>query len=166
MNKPIYSLVTFALFTTVAAGVAHAGVVRPGDQLKIKLVAAFNAVTAHSGDGFPVTLPDGLQVDPSGPAEIARGTSGTATFRLLEKSPTAIKYEIQSFLFTARTDRVEIRTGFSATDPTAGTLAIQKASIAKKLLLPPLFGFLIWKDTAILPAGKEISIEVAEEKRW
>ena len=166
MNKSLHVLVGTMLSIVVAAAVARAEVVRPGDQLKIRLDGAFNAMSAHSGDGFAVTLPEGLQADPKGKPEIPPGTTGTATFRLIEKSPTAVKYEISSLLLTVKSKRIEIKTALPVGDATAGTLTVQKANPVMKLLLPPLVGFLIWKDRAVLPAGKEINVEVAEQKKW
>jgi hypothetical protein len=166
VNKSLHVFVGTMLSIVIVAAVARAEVVRPGDQLKLRLDRALNALSAHSGDGFAVTLPEGLQVDPTGKPEIPPGTTGTATFRLIEKSPTAVKYEISSLLLTVKSKRVEIKTTVPAGDATAGTLAVQKASPVLKLLVPPLVGFLIWKDSAVLPVGKEINIEVAEQKKW
>ena len=166
MSKSLHVLVGAVLAIAVNAAAGHAEVVRQGDQLKIRLDTAFKAISAHSGDGFSVTVPEGLKTDPRGAPEIPPGTTGTATFRLLEATPTAIKYDVSSFLFTAKSGRVEIKTTLAAGEATAGMLTVQKANPIKKLLLPPFLGFLIWKDTAILPAGKELNIEVAEQKRW
>ena len=166
MSKSLHVLVGAVLAIAVNAAAGHAEVVRQGDQLKIRVEAAFDAISAHSGDGFRVTLPEGLQADPHGAPEIPPGTTGTATFRLLEKTPTAIKYDVSSLLLTVKSKRVEIKTALAAGDATAGTITVQVASPIKKLLLPPLVGFLIWKDAAVLQAGREIVVEVAEQKRW
>jgi hypothetical protein len=166
VNKSLHVLVGTMLSIVMVAAVVRAEVVRPGDQLKIRFDRALNAMSAHSGDGFAVTLPEGLQADPKGKPEIPPGTTGTATFRLIEKSPTAVKYEISSLLLTVKSKRIEIKTTVPTGDATAGTLAVQKASPVLKALVPPLIGFLIWKDSAVLPAGKEINVEVAEQKKW
>ena len=166
MNKSLHVLVGTMLSIVIGAAVARAEVVRPGDQLKIRLDGAFNAMSAHSGDGFAVTLPEGLQADPKGKPEIPPGTTGTATFRLLGKTPTEIKFDISNLLLTLKSRRIEIKTALPATNAAAGTLTVQKANPMMKAFLPPIVGFLIWKDRAVLPAGKEINIEVAEQKKW
>jgi hypothetical protein len=167
VNKSLHVLVGVVLSIVMGAAAARAELVRPGDQLKIRLVRAFNAMSAHSGDGFAVTLPEGFQADPRGKPEIPAGTTGTATFRLLDGgNPAQVKYEISSLLLELDKKRVEIKTAFPSTDATAGTLTVQKANPMLKLFVPPIIGVLIWKDRAVLPAGKEITIEAAEQKKW
>src|SRR5262245_36890686 len=166
MKRSLPVLILCLLASAAMALAARAQGVRPGDRLKLKVSQAFNAYTAKSGDSLKVTLPDGLQVDPTGKPEIPAGTAGLVSFRLVEKTPTAVKYDISSFRFDANSGHVEIKTALPAGDASLATIPVVKASMVKKILLPPLFGFLIWKDSAVLSNEQELTIEVAEEKRW
>ena len=161
-------IVLGVILVLVAAGanVADAGLVRTGDQFKIRIDRQLDILHARTEDAFPVTVPEGLQVDPHGAPEIPRGTMGAAALRVVERSPAAIKFDVQSITLTVKGRQVVLKTTLAGSEPSVKALPIRRASLWKKLLLPPGFGFLIWKDTGLLPAGREFNVEVTEDKRW
>ena len=141
---------------------AKGHILREGDVIKVRLGGSIGADVA-TGDTIPITVPEAWQRDPKGTPDIPAGTRGVITLKSGEKKPGETHFDVTSMVFYPEGHKVTAATQVSGD---AGVLKVQKAGFIKKLLVPPLLGFLIWHDHGGLDEGSDLSVEIRKRADW
>lgn len=164
MRKTLSLVVAVSLAaSSVLPVVAGAAALREGDSFKVRLGYGISGSNSN-GDTISVTLPEAFQADPKGPPVLAAGVAGFITLKMGEKTGDGAKFDVTQFTFMYKGKHVVVPAHLA--DPAAGIAKSQSASIIKKLLLPPLLGFLIWHDSSTPGEGSDLNIEVTKSARW
>ena len=164
MRKTLSLVVAVSLAaSSVLPVVAGAAALREGDSFKVRLESGISGSNG-SGDTISVTLPEAFQADPKGPPVLAAGVAGNITLKMGEKTPDGAKFDITQFTFVHKGKRVVVPAHLA--DAATGIAKSQGASFFKKLLLPPILGFLIWHGSSTPDEGSDLTIEVTKSARW
>lgn len=164
MRKPLSLVVAVSLAaSSILPAVAGAAALREGDSFKVRLESGISGSNA-TGDTISVTLPDAFQADPKGPPVLAAGLTGFITLKMGEKTPDGAKFDISQFTFVHKGKHVAVPAHLA--DPATGIAKSQGASFIKKLLLPPILGFLIWHGSSSPDGGSDLTIEATKSARW
>jgi hypothetical protein len=154
--------VTFGAMLVLPTVAAAAGM-RDGDAFKVRLDSGISG-SMKSGETVTVTVPEAFQVDPKGQPVLPAGLAGTITVKMGATSDKGTKFDVSEFTFMNKGKAVVIPVHLA--DPAAGMATSHGASFIKKLLLPPLLGFLIWHGSSSPDAGSDLALEVTKSARW
>ncbi len=163
---------TAAAIVTLAAGVicgnpgearAKSHILRQGDVVRVRLNSSVDASLA-AGDTVGVTIPDAWQRDPKGAPEIPAGTRGVLVLQPGEKKDQEVHFDVSQMIFYPEGKRVVA--GARLSPDTPGLIQVKSASFIKKLLVPPLLGFLFWHGHSSMDAGTPLNVEIQKRVDW
>ncbi|HVP38001.1 MAG TPA: hypothetical protein VMS93_02340 [Candidatus Saccharimonadales bacterium] len=163
-------ILAVSLMVALGAGLAapcalaKGHILREGDVVKVKLEGDISAKGSATGDTVGVVIPEAWQRDPKGAPEIPAGTHGVITLKMGEPAGDKVAYDVTKLVFFPEGHRVTATTRVSPEG--AGVIEVSGASFFKKLLLPPLLGFLFWHSHGSVDEGSEVSLEVRKRVDW
>ena len=167
MKRWGWAALACAVFGATATSSPAAGaqkVLLKGDIVKVRLNSPLRSSSLGSGDSVQVTVDETLRTSPKARPILDKGAPASIVLAPLPGRPSEACFRVESVTLwdggAAHAARVALA------DSTSGRIPIESPGLFKKLLLPPLFGLLIWRDHGELPAGTVLGLEMRQTLKW